>query len=199
MRIDELREALREEAEDLAGTEPLTPRARADRVVRQVQSTGARRRGSFGLALAVAVVAAVAAVVVIPPLLPDPPPAATINDPMVEAPPRLAGYVMPLKVTVDKVTYQYVRGQEVDQERERLQMPVAASPSRQVLGWSTSPETPGEVVVSVDGEVVSRGAAGRFEYGVVLTPGVTHLITVRATRPVHGRGIGAAVYGPEHF
>ncbi len=136
----------------------------------------------------------------IPPLLPDPPPAATINDPMVDAPPRLAGYVMPLKVTVDKVTYQYVRGQEVDQERERLTMPVAASgvPSGAGLVHVARDARQGRRV-SVDGEVVSRGPAGRFEYGVVLSPGVTHLITVRATRPVHGRGIGAAVYGPEHF
>jgi hypothetical protein len=200
MRIDELRRALREEADRLRGADPLAPQVRADRIVRKAESTGARRRGGYGAALAVAAGAAVAAIVVVPPLLTgpsSPPPAMT--DPMVEAPPKLAGYVTPLKIDVRKVTYQYDRGQEVDQQRGRLVFAVAPADSEQVLAWSTSPGTEGQVVVSVDGEVVSRSSAGGFEYGIRLSPDDTHLVVVRPTEPVPGRRIGVALYGPVRF
>ena len=200
MRIDELRDVLRQQADELGGTEPLAPQVRADRTVRRAESSGARRRGSFGAALAGAAVAAVTAIVVVPPLLPEPPaPSPAPFDPMVRIPPRLAGHVIPLKVTVRMTSYQYVRSQQVDQSRERLLVAVAPAESPQVLGWSTSPGTPGRVVVSVDGAVVRRGSTGGFAYGVVLRPNATHLVVVRVTRPVPGKQIGVAVYGPERF
>ena len=106
---------------------------------------------------------------------------------------------MPLKVRVENVDYQYTRGQEVDQRRGRLQLAVAPSDTRQVLAWSTSRGTTGEVVITVDGEVVRHALAGQLDYGVVLTPHATHLVTLRPTTPRTGAKVGIAVYGPVRF
>jgi hypothetical protein len=200
MRIDELRDALRHEADRLGGTEPLVPQVRADRIVRHAESSGARRRGSVGAVLAVAAVAAVAAIVVVPPLLPvGPAPDTAPLGPMVQAPPKLAGYVLPQKISVREVTYQYERSEQVDQRRHRLLLAIGPAEKPRVLGWSTTAGTTGQVVVSMDGEMVSRSPAGGFEYGIVLSAGDTHLVAVRATKPVPGREIGVAIYGPERF
>jgi hypothetical protein len=186
---------------EAAALEPLlTVHDRARTVVGRGRSAGARRRGSLGLALGVAVVAAVAAVVVVPPLLPDAPASRLPPvDPMVDSPPRLGGAQMPLKVRVENVEYQYSRGQEVDQRRGRLQLAVAPSDTRQVLAWSTSRGTTGEVVITVDGAVVRHALAGQLDYGVVLAPHATHLVTLRPTTPRRGAKVGVAVYGPVRF
>ena len=116
-----------------------------------------------------------------------------------QAPPRLAGFRMPPKLRVRSVGYSYFRGEQVDQDRQILRVAVAATPGRQVIGWATSPGTPGQVVVSVDGTVADRSRAGTFAYGVRLTPRQTHLVVVRVTRPQPGKSIGLAIYGPETF
>jgi hypothetical protein len=203
MNTEDLRSVLREEADRLDGREPLAPQARAQQVVGRAETSGARRRGGIGAAVAVAAVATVAAVVVVPQVLPDtplaPPTAAPPPDGMVETPPKLAGYAMPQRISVRGTTYQYTSGQQVDQARERLLVAVAPSSSRRILAWSTTNGTPGQVVVSVDGDRVSRSSAGGLEYGVVLRPDRTHLVVVRATRPVPGKRIGVAFYGPLRF
>ncbi|MEO5709384.1 MAG: sigma factor-like helix-turn-helix DNA-binding protein [Nocardioidaceae bacterium] len=177
-----------------------TPHARAKAVVDRVQSTGARRRGSLGLALTVAAVAAVASIVVVPPLLPEAPTSQLPpDDPMVDSPPRLGGAQMPLKVRVENVDYQFVRGQEVPQQRGRLQLAVAPADAPQVLAWSTSRGTTGEVVITVDGVIVRHALAGQLDYGVVLAAGDTHLVTVRPTTPSTAGTVGVAVYGPVRF
>lgn len=177
-----------------------TAHARAGSVVRRAQSAGARRRGSWGLAMAVAAVAAVAAIVVVPPLLPDTPASRLPPaDPMVDAPPRLGGGQMPLKVRVLNVEYQFVRGQEVDQRRGLIRLAIAPSGTRQVLAWSTSGGTTGEVVITVDGVVVRHALAGQLDYGVLLAPGSSHLVTVRPSAPRAGAKVGVAVYGPVRF
>jgi len=144
--------------------------------------------------------AVVVGAVVVPPLLPRPPASGPgLLEPMVQAPPRLAGFRMPPKLRVRSVGYSYFRGEQVDQGRQLLRVAVAATPGRQVIGWATSPGTPGQVVVSVDGTVAHRSRAGTFAYGVRLTPRQTHLVVVRVTRPQPGKSIGLAIYGPETF
>ena len=180
---------------------PLTPQDRARRVVQRLQSTGARRRGSIGAVLAVAAVAAVAAIVVVPGLLPkDPPQQLPLPDnQIVDAPPRLAGFPMPQKVKVRHVTYAYERGQEMSQSRFLLRVAVAPTAARQVFGWATSAGTQGNILVSVDGRVVTQGAGGRFEYGVALTPHQTHLLVIRVLRPQSGLKMALAIWGPNRF
>jgi DNA-directed RNA polymerase specialized sigma24 family protein len=179
---------------------PLTPQERASRVAQRVQSSGSRRRGSLGAAVAVASVAAVAALVVVPPLLPDQaPPRPAPDDPMVDTPPKLAGFPMPQKVRVRDVTYAYVRGQEAPQSRGVLRIAVAPTRDRQVFGWATSAGTTGGFTVSVDGRMVDRGTGGTFEYGVALTPEVTHLLVVQVLRPDDHLKMALAIWGPDRF
>ena len=200
MRIDDLRDTLQREADVLGGTEPLGVHARADAVAERARGGAARRRVARGAALVVAGGLVVTGVVLAPTLVPVPGPQPVLpEEPMVQAPPRLAGFSMPLKVRVRADVYSYWRGEQVDQDREILRVAVAPTRDRQVIGWATSRGTPGQVVVSVDGTVVHRGKAGSFEYGVPLTLEQTHLVVVRVTRPQPGRRIGLAIYGPETF
>jgi RNA polymerase sigma-70 factor (sigma-E family) len=198
--VGDLRDVLRREAEALGGTEPLGAQARLGAVAGRVRSGATRRHAAAWAALVAAAVAAVAGFVVAPTLLPDPAPRPFVpQEPMVQAPPRLAGFRMPPKLRVRSVGYSYFRGEQVDQGRQLLRVAVAATPGRQVIGWATSPGTPGQVVVSVDGTVADRSRAGTFAYGVRLTPRQTHLVVVRVTRPQPGKSIGLAIYGPETF
>ncbi|HET9759365.1 MAG TPA: SigE family RNA polymerase sigma factor [Nocardioidaceae bacterium] len=198
--VDDLRDVLRREAEALGGTEPLGAQARLSAVAGRVRSGATRRHAAAWAALVAAAVAAVTGFVVAPTLLPDPAPRPFVpQEPMVQAPPRLAGFRMPPKLRVRSVGYSYFRGEQVDQDRQILRVAVAATPGRQVIGWATSPGTPGQVVVSVDGTVADRSRAGAFAYGVRLTPRQTHLVVVRVTRPQPGKSIGLAIYGPETF
>ena len=200
MRVEELRRTLQEEARELGGTEPLDGRARLRAVDARVQ-TGRLRRRSLRTALVGAVVVGGIAAFMLAPS------AGTGNDeglplpsePMVQAPPSLAGFHMPPKITSGGLTYSYTRGQQVSQNRQRLLVAVEASSARQMIGWSTTPGTPGRVVVSVDGETVNHDRAGRFEYGVLLAPGKTHLVVVRPEKPQDTFRIGLAIYGPETF
>lgn len=200
MRIDELRAALQEQAGDLAGTDPLGPQARSAAVAARVRAGRARRRTARVAGMVLASVAAFAGFVLGPALAPGTAPAPfPPQQPMVDGPPRLAGFPMPTTLTVRGVGYSYVRGEQVDQSERILRVAVAPANRRQVFGWATSFGSLGRVVVSVDGEVVDRTPTGAFEYGAALTPGETHLIVVRVTHPVPGRSIGVAIYGPKRF
>jgi len=196
----DLRDTLRREADALGGTEPLGTQDRMEAVAVRVRSGAARRRAAGATALVVVAAVAVTGFVLAPAILPDPAPGPFVpEEPMVQAPPRLAGFRIPPKVRVHAVVYSYSRGEQVDQNRRILRVAVAGSRHRQVLAWATSPGTPGRVVVSVDGEVAGRGPAGVFGYGVPLAPGPTHLVVFRVTRPQPGKSLGMAIYGPETF
>jgi hypothetical protein len=200
MRVDELRTALEERAWHLGGTEPLGPQARAAAVRERVRAGSARRRTTRVAGALVGVVVAVAGLVLGPSLVPDPGPGTFLpQQPMVQGPPRLAGFPLPARLTVRGLDYSYERGEQVDQSQDILRVAVAASNHRQVLGWATSFGSLGRVVVSVDGEVVARTPTGAFEYGARLAPGETHLVVVRVTQPVPGRQMGVAIYGPLTF
>lgn len=200
MRIDDLRDTLQREADVLGGTEPLGPQARAAAVTDRVRAGAARRRLGRGAVLVAAAGLAVAGVVLAPTLIPPPGPEPVLpQEPMVQAPPRLAGFLMPVKLRVRATTYSYWRGEQVEQNREILRVAVAPTRDKQVIGWASSRGTPGQVVVSVDGTVVHQGRAGSFEYGVPLAPEQTHLVVVRVTRPQPGKRMGLAIYGPETF
>lgn len=193
MRIDELRDTLHERAEDVA--DGVGVQARNEAVTRRVGTLHARRRAGVTASVALVVVAAVGAVVAVPPLLPEraqqiaPP-----DEPMVQTPPKLAGWVMPAKLRVRKVAYRYQRGEQTHDTRNPLRVAVPPTPSGLVIGWSTTPGTPGQVVVSVDGTEVRRSPAGSFEYGVALAPDFTHLVVVHATRQRPGDRIGLAIF-----
>ena len=198
MRIDELRSTLRDEAQEVG--EGVGVHARNAAVTRRVQATQGRRRAGVAAALAVAAVAVLVGLVVVPPMLPDaaPPPVAP-DDSMVQTPPRLAGWAMPDKVQVRNVAYRYLRGEQTTDDRELLRVAVANNPRRQVIGWSTTPGTTGQVVVSIDGDEVSRSTAGAFEYGELLVPDSPHLVVVRVTEPQGGTRIGLAVFERDRF
>ena len=200
MRIDELRAGLHEEARDFGGTDPIGPQARTAAVAERVRAGSARRHTARVAGVVVAAVVTVAGFVLGPTLFSGPAPETLgPQEPMVQGPPRLAGFPMPPKLTVRGEDYSFVRGEQVDQSREILRVAVAAADHRQVVAWATSFGSLGRVVVSVDGEAVDRTPTGTFEYGVALTPGETHLVVVRVTEPVPGRQMGLAIYGPVTF
>lgn len=200
MRIDDLRATLHEEAHDLGGTDPIGPQERTAAVAERVRAGRARRHTTQVAGAVVGVVVAVAGLVLGPTLVPGPAPELVgPEEPMVQGPPRLAGFPMPTKLTVANADYSYLRSEQVDQSREILRVAVAASHHRQVLGWATSFGSLGRVIVSVDGEVVARTPTGAFEYGAALTPNETHLVVVRVTNPVPGRQMGLAIFGPVTF
>lgn len=200
MRTDELRDTLQQEARDLGGAEPIGPQARSAAVAERVRVGKARRSRGRVVGVVVAVVIAVAGFVLGPTLVPGPAPLLIgPQEPMVQPPPRLAGFPIPAKLTVAGADYSYLRSEQVDQSREIIRVAVAPSGDRQVLAWATSFGSQGRTLVSVDGVVVDRRSAGSLEYGVPLAPGTTHLVVVRATDPQPGKQIGLAIYGPVTF
>jgi hypothetical protein len=200
MRIDELRATLHEEAHDLGGADPIGPQARTAAVAERVRAGNARRHTARVAGIVTAAVVAVAGFMLGPTLVRGPAPELVgPEEPMVQGPPRLAGFPMPTKLTVANAEYSYLRSEQVDQSREILRVAVAPSNHSQVLAWATSFGSLGRALVSVDGVVVDRRRAGSLEYGVRLAPGTTHLVVVRVTDPVPGRNIGLAIYGPVTF
>ena len=200
MRIDELRATLHEEAHDLGGTDPIGPQARTTAVAERVRAGRARRHTTRVAGAVLGVVVAVAGLVLGPTLVPGPAPELVgPEEPMVQGPPRLAGFPMPPQLTVADADYSYLRSEQVDQSREILRVAVAPSNHRQVVGWATSFGSLGRVTLSIDGEVVARTPTGAFEYGAALTPGKTHLVVLHVTNPVPGRQMGLAIYGPVTF
>jgi hypothetical protein len=198
MRIDELRRTLSDEAQEVGEGDGVHARNAA--VMRRVQAKRGRRWAGTAAALTVAAVAVVAGLVVIPPMLPDGSPAPTVpDDSMVQTPPRLAGWAMPDKVQVRSVAYRYLRGEQTRDDRSLLRVAVASNTRRQVIGWSTAPGMAGQVVVSIDGDEVSRSTAGAFEYGALLMPDRPHLVVVRVTDPRRGTRIGLAVFELDRF
>ena len=200
MRIDELRATLHEEAHDLGGTDPIGPQARTAAVAERVRAGRARRHTTRVAGAVLGVVVAVAGLVLGPTLVPGPAPELVgPEEPMVQGPPRLAGFPMPPRLTVADADYSYLRSEQVDQSREILRVAVAPGNHRQVVGWATSFGSLGRVTLSIDGEVVARTPTGAFEYGAALTPGKTHLVVLHVTSPVPGRQMGLAIYGPVTF
>ena len=145
----------------------------------------------MGAAVGLVSAAVVVGAVVVPPLLPRAPPSGPgLLEPMVQTPPRLAGWPMPEKVQAQGRLYRFARGEQTQEPRDLLRVAVPSSTDLQVIAWSTTPETPGRVVVSVDGTVVSNSGAGLFEYPVVLAAGSPHLVVVRSTDPARATGSG---------
>jgi hypothetical protein len=193
MNVDELRRTLHDGADEVE--EGVGAHARITAVERRVQAAHGRRRAGIGAALTAAAVAVVAGLVVVPPMLPEPAaPPPGLDEPMVQTPPKLAGWEMPDTLHEGRADYTYLRGEQSTDARELLRVAVASNPRRQVLGWSTTPGTTGQVVVSVDGDEVSRSTAGAFESGVVLAPGNPHLVVVRVTQPTSRTRIGIAIF-----
>ena len=158
MRIDELRATLHEEAHDLGGADPIGPQARTAAVAERVRAGSARRHTARVAGVVVAAVVTVAGFVLGPTLVPGPAPELVgPEEPMVQGPPRLAGFPMPPKLTVADAEYSFVRERAGRPEpgdsprRGRTQPTTARS-----LAWATSFGSLGRVVVSVDGEVVDR-------------------------------------------
>jgi hypothetical protein len=200
MRIDELRATLHAQAHDLGGADPIGPQARTAAVAERVRVGSARRHTARFAGIVAASVVAVAGFVLGPTLVPGPAPGPVgPEEPMVQGPPRLAGFPMPTRLTVANTEYGYLRSEQLDQSREILRVAVASSNHRQVVAWATSFSNLGRALVSVDGVVVDRRRAGSFEYGVRLAPGRAHLVVVHVTDPVPGRQMGLAIYGPVTF
>lgn len=151
-----------------------------------------RRTEAVGsLVVVTAVAAAVAAV------LPSAPPDEAFVPPepdMVQPPPLLVGYQLPTVVRVRGVDYEYFRSEESPPGRESLRVAVASNRRPQALAWVSPPALTGRIVLSVDGEVVTRHPAGSFDRGVLLAARRPHLVVVRATKPNVSMRLGIAVY-----
>jgi DNA-directed RNA polymerase specialized sigma24 family protein len=194
--VDELRRRLVEAAEEV---EQIPVHARLAGVDDLVRGIRRRRRAWTAVAGAGACAAAVAAMVLGPglvsrsagprPVLPPPDPS-----PVLEAPPSLAGYQPRPVLRLDGVDYQYYRGHESLPGSGRLRVALPASRQPQALAWVSPVALDGQIVLSVDGDVVRRDPAGAFDFGVVLSPARPHVVVVRATRPDVSVRLGLAVY-----
>jgi hypothetical protein len=142
MRIDELRTTLREQADEVSAADEVGVQQRNAAVQRRVHAAHGRRRAGVAAVLGVLALAVVGGLVVVPPLLPTPAPrTAGTDEPMVETPPRLAGWPMPALLQVGSRSYSYLRGEQTRDDRNLLRVAVGQSPKRQIIAWSTSPGT----------------------------------------------------------
>ncbi len=196
MRIDELRGALAEQADRVDG---LAAQERLAAVDRRVAVVRRRHRASVALSVSLASVATVAAMVLVRPTgttgtLPLPVLPSRSSENLVQLPPRLLGRQLPPTLRVNDVDYAYFRSEASPAGRELLRVAVAADRQPQALAWVSPTNLSGNIVVSVDGQVVSRGAAGSFESGLLISAKRPHLVVVRATRPDLSTRLGLAVY-----
>lgn len=199
MRIDELREAL---AELAARVDGLEARERLAAVDRRVAVARRRHRASVALTVGLASVAAVVALAVVRPLvsvgpdgpLPQPVVPSRSSENLVELPPRLLGHQLPPTLRVNDVDYEYYRSETTPAGRDLLRVAVPSDRQPQALAWVSAASLSGQVVVSVDGQVVSRGRAGDFGSGLLVSAGRPHLVVVRATRPDASTRLGLAIY-----
>ena len=107
-------------------------------------------------------------------------------------PPLLAGHPLPPVTRVEDVDYRYYRSEEAPTGYGSLLVELAPSSQPMALMWSTPASSTyvGDVVLAVDGDVVSRGAAGGLESGVVVSAHSAHRVTLRVTHPIPGCGSG---------
>jgi hypothetical protein len=199
MRVDELRGALVEQADRVNG---LSARERLAAVDRRVAVSRRRHRASVALAVSLASVAAVAGLVVVRSLgsggtdgvMPLPVLPSRSSENLVQLPPRLLGRQLPPTLRVNDVDYEYYRSEASPAGRVLLRVAVPGDRQPQALAWVSPANLSGQVVVSVDGQVVSRSAAGTFGSGLLISARRPHLVVVRATRPDVSTRLVLAIY-----
>jgi hypothetical protein len=113
---------------------------------------------------------------------------------VVEPPPELVGDQLPATVTVNEVPYEYFRSVEGPKGWATFRVTVLARQQPQTVVWATPDGTPGRLVVTVDGDVVSRDRAGQLETGLTLSPRRSHLVTLHLTRRSADSTMGVAIY-----
>lgn len=113
---------------------------------------------------------------------------------VVESPPLLVGQQLAPVLRANDVDYEYFRSETSLPGREVLRVAVTSESQPQALAWVSSPGLAGRLVISVDGDVVSRDRAGAFESGLLISARRPHVVVVRATRPNASMRLGVAVY-----
>jgi DNA-directed RNA polymerase specialized sigma24 family protein len=173
-------------------------RERLQPVDRDAETLRRRRRLSTVVGVCAASAVALAFAVLVPRLdsYDTPPlPARPVVRTVVE-PPLLAGHPLPPVTRVENVDYQYFRSEEAPTGYGSLLVELPASSQPMALMWSTPASSTyiGDVVLAIDGDVVSRGAAGGLESGVVVSAHSAHRVTLRVTRPDPRMRLGLAIY-----
>jgi hypothetical protein len=148
------------------------------------------------LACAAAVVAILLVMSVLPGDRTDsgPGPDRPTPEPVVSAPPTLVGYQLRQLLRVADVDYEYFRCEATEPGRALLRVAITAADRPQALAWVSSQDLDGTIVVSVDGDVVSRAAAGTVQSGLLLTAHRNHLVTLRPSKPTGRQRLGVAIY-----
>ena len=176
-------------------------RERLQPVDRDVETLRRRRRLSTVVGVCAGCAVAVALAVLVPrlnsydtPPLPGRPIVRTVE------PPLLAGHPLPPVTRVEDVDYEYFRSEEAPTGYGSLLVELPPSKQPMALMWSTPATSTyvGDVVLSVDGDVVSRGVAGGLESGVVVAAHSAHRVTLRVTRPDPRMRLGLAIYRWPH-
>jgi hypothetical protein len=198
VRTDELSGALLDLAVDGTDGAP-TPQDRLAGVDSRVEGLRRWRTARRTVAAGVVAAAALAAFVLAPMLGPhrgtdDAKPDLDRTGPLVERPPSLVGFQLPVLLRVNDVPYQYYRSEQAPQGRDLLRVAIGPARQPQALAWATPYGQPGRVLVSVDGNTVSRDKAGGLASTVLLSPRNTHLVVIRVTEPVDSTEIGLAIY-----
>ena len=192
MTTDQLRRSLLEHAEEV---ETGTVQQRLAAVDARVVVLRRRRQVSRLATGLLVVVAVVAALVVVPHLTP-----ATPHVPhgppqkVLAPPPDLAGDQLPATLTVGKVSYEYYRSIEAPTGWGTFRVTVTASPHPQAIVWATPDGTPGRLVVTLDGHVVSRTRAGQLQIGLTVSPRRAHLVVLHLVPRSPEARMGIAVY-----
>ncbi len=175
---------------------PLRDRAAAGRwreIEHRRRTRVSRHRAEAVGALVLAVVALVwgSASVAHPPAGP---PRSSGSLGIVPEPPVLAGRKLPVVVRLRASDLVYGYSTESVPGTNPFRVVVPASEDVQAVVWSSPPELGGQVVVSLDGSVVSRGRGGRWEARLLPDTDQSHTIVLRATDPDISMRLGVAVY-----
>jgi DNA-directed RNA polymerase specialized sigma24 family protein len=199
VRTDELSAALLDLADEGMAGGP-TPADRLAGVDARVEGLRRWRTARRTVATGVVAAAALSALVLVP--RPAQPHGGTGNEkpnldrpaPLVDQPPTLVGFQLPVLMRVNDVPYQYLRSEQSAMGEDRLRVAIGPARQPQALAWATPSNQPGRVLVTVDGNTVSRDKAGGLASSVLLSPRNTHLVVLRVTQPMTTTSIGLAIY-----
>jgi hypothetical protein len=193
--------------DDLPRSEGGALRARLAGVDAEAAGLRRHRRARNVLSAMLVVAVTVLGVTAVPRLVPDAarppgPPLPAVPSPGLDfrptiSPPRLGDRQLPAVVVAGRSAYEYFASEQSAPRARTLRAAIAPSRQPQALAWVSRRGLRGEVVVSVDGSVVSRTPAGLFVSGLVVAARRPHLVVVRWRGPSHRHqrvGLGLAVY-----
>ena len=165
--------------------------------VREVEHRARSRRTRRRRATVAATLLVLVAVPVATSLWPSasPEPDRTIHgEQMVETPETLLGRPLPVVLRRHNRDFFFERSEVSASGRSSFSVTLTPTRHEQALTWGSSTDLGGDMLLSVDGEVVDRGRAGQVRSGVVVSGRRSHVVRLRVTEAGDVTRLGIAVY-----